>query len=547
MRTRVLRRASVAALTFVVLLPTGAFADNLVADGDGVTPVANQNLPLGTVCAGSTTTKSVLIGVSRNGAAGSPNVFANSSTVTVSVSTVTGSGLSASMTTTSISIPANWSTQPNTTITSSTVLAAVTLVAGGPGAFAGSVTFQGTGLNASSNSIDRSDVVAVTATVVGCDTTPPVLVLPSPITAEATGPAGAAVTFTATATDADPAYPAVTCLPPSGSTFALGSTTVTCSATDAAGNTATGSFTVTVVDTTPPTVSPPADVTAEATGPSGAIVSYGAATATDLVDGSVPATCLPASGMTFALGSTTVTCSATDAAGNTGTATFQIIVQDTTDPVLVLPADLTAEATDPAGAAMSFSATASDLVDGSVPVTCVPPSGSTFALDATTTVDCSATDAAGNTATGSFSVSVVDTTPPAITLPAPMTAEATGPAGAAVSFSATASDLVDGAVPVTCVPPSGSTFALGSTTVTCSATDAHGNGASATVQRDRRRYDAPALTLPADQFLEATGRGGAVASFTATATDIVDGDLTPSCDANWATCSPSGRRPCTAR
>ena len=199
------------------------------------------------------------------------------------------------------------------------------------------------------------------------------------------------------------------------------------------------------------------------------------------------------------LGSTTVTCSATDAAGNTGTATFQIIVQDTTEPVLVLPADLAAEATGPAGAAVSFSATASDLVDGAVPVTCVPPSGSTFALDTTTTVDCSATDAAGNTATGSFGVSVVDTTPPAITVPAPITAEATGPAGAAVTYSATASDLVDGSVPVTCVPPSGSTFALGTTTVTCGATDAHGNGASATFTVTVVDTTPPDLIMPADQ------------------------------------------------
>ncbi|MCL4859476.1 MAG: HYR domain-containing protein, partial [Caldilineaceae bacterium] len=63
------------------------------------------------------------------------------------------------------------------------------------------------------------------------------------------------------------------------------------------------------------------------------------------------------------------------------------------------------------GAVASFSATASDLVDGSVPVLCAPASGSTFALGATT-VNCSASDAAGNTANGSFTVTVVDTTAP---------------------------------------------------------------------------------------------------------------------------------------
>jgi HYR domain-containing protein len=77
-------------------------------------------------------------------------------------------------------------------------------------------------------------------------------------------------------------------------------------------------------------------------------------------------------------------------------------------------------------------------------------------------------------------VNVVDTTPPALTLPANISANATGNSQAAVSYSATANDLVDGSVPVTCVPPSGSSFPVGTTTVNCSATDAHGNIAKGT-------------------------------------------------------------------
>jgi len=78
---------------------------------------------------------------------------------------------------------------------------------------------------------------------------------------------------------------------------------------------------------------------------------------------------------------------------------------DTTAPVLTLPSNMTVKATSFAGAAVTFAPTATDDVDGSVAVTCVPASGSTFALG-TTTVNCSATDAAGNTATGSFTVTV---------------------------------------------------------------------------------------------------------------------------------------------
>jgi hypothetical protein len=78
------------------------------------------------------------------------------------------------------------------------------------------------------------------------DTAPPVLSLPADITEEATGPDGAEVTYNATATDVVDGSANVTCTPPSGSTFSLGETTVNCSARDAAGNEAAGSFKVSV-------------------------------------------------------------------------------------------------------------------------------------------------------------------------------------------------------------------------------------------------------------------------------------------------------------
>ena len=71
-----------------------------------------------------------------------------------------------------------------------------------------------------------------------------------------------------------------------------------------------------------------------------------------------------------------------------------------------------------------------------------------------------------------------DTTPPALTLPGTVTATATSAAGAVVSYLATATDAVDGRVAPVCTPPSGTTFPIGRTTVTCVATDAHGNGST---------------------------------------------------------------------
>jgi hypothetical protein len=86
------------------------------------------------------------------------------------------------------------------------------------------------------------------------DITPPLLALPQTVTAEATSAAGAVVEYAATVTDnVDPA-PVVTCDRASGQTFAIGQTIVTCTATDAAKNAATASFTVTVADVTTPGV-----------------------------------------------------------------------------------------------------------------------------------------------------------------------------------------------------------------------------------------------------------------------------------------------------
>ncbi|GEM_PF-1838679 len=100
----------------------------------------------------------------------------------------------------------------------------------------------------------RIGAMAAIVTYTVPDTTPPTLHLPSDITIEATGPSGAVTTFVATADDTNPAHPVVICLPVSGSTFSLGQNTISCSTTDTALNTATGTFKITVQDTTPPVI-----------------------------------------------------------------------------------------------------------------------------------------------------------------------------------------------------------------------------------------------------------------------------------------------------
>ena len=375
----------------------------------------------------------------------------------------------------------------------------------------GTTVVECTALDAAGNTAQDSFSVTVS------DTTPPVVTAPATLTVEATGPAGAAVSIVATATDLVSGSLPVTCTPASGSTFSLGVTAVSCSATDAAGNSATAPVSVTVRDTTAPSLVVPADFTSASP-----TVTY-AATATDLVDANVEVTCTPASGTVFAVGPTTVICTATDDSNNTTTKSFVVTVPDTTFPTLTLPDPITAPATGATGATVTYSVTATDNVPTGLVVSCSPASGSVFPLGPTT-VNCTATDAAGNSTPGSFIVTVVDTGAPIVTVPAPIVAEATGPLGAVVSFSATATDLVEGTLPVSCTVASGSTFAVTTTTVSCTATDTAGNTDTESFTVTVRDTTPPVLVVPAD-FTSPT----ALVTYTVTATDIVDTSVEVTC------------------
>ncbi len=268
------------------------------------------------------------------------------------------------------------------------------------------------------------------------------------VTAECAGPGGTPVSFSPTVTDDDDPNPSVVCVPASGSLFALGTTTVTCTATDAGGDSSQCTFDVLVEDTTPPDINCPADIDADCVGGS-AVVNF-SVTATDICDGTVSVTCTPVSGSTFSLGTTTVVCTATDAAGNTAQCTFDVNVVDVTPPVLsACPADITVECEFGGNTVTFTEPTAVDDCDGAVAVVCTPPSGSVFTLG-TTTVTCTATDAAGNQSSCSFDVIVVDTTPPEITCSLARTLLWPARRGMIpVGFNATAFDECDGPIGVT--------------------------------------------------------------------------------------------------
>ena len=111
-------------------------------------------------------------------------------------------------------------------------------------------------------------------------------------------------------------------------------------------------------------------------------MSYPAASATDAV-GPVTITYSEASGTVFGLGTTHVTVTATDAAGNASIGSFDVVVVDTTAPLLTVPGTQTAEATSAAGATVSYPAASATDAVGPVTITYSQASGSVFALGTT--------------------------------------------------------------------------------------------------------------------------------------------------------------------
>jgi ELWxxDGT repeat protein len=241
--------------------------------------------------------------------------------------------------------------------------------------------------------------------------------------------------------------------------------------------------------TCPMSLTCPAPVSADATSESGATVSLPPV----LIGGEVftprpQVVYSPPSGP-FPIGTTPVTATATWPSGEVRSCTFDVTVRDATPPELRCPPDQMAEATGPSGAPVDYPpATATD--GNSLPVvTYSRPSGSTFPLGQTP-ITVTAEDAAGNTSTCTFRISVRDTTPPDFRCPRDMTVPATSRSGAEVYLPAP--EMSDAVSTPTAVydPPSGSVFRVGTTDVLLRVVDAAGNEDrctfSVTVEEPRR-------------------------------------------------------------
>ena len=380
----------------------------------------------------------------------------------------------------------------------------------------GTTTVNATATDAAGNVSNCS----FTVTVNDCEN--PTVQCPADITqCSDQGQCGAVVTFSVPGAD-NCAGATVVATPASGSLFPVGTTVVTATATDAAGNTSNCSFNVTVNDCEAPTTSVPSPITVcNDAGACGAIVSF-TATGSDNCPG-VSVSSVPTSGSSFPIGTTTVTTTATDAAGNTSSGTFTVTVNDCEDPVVTCPTSITqCNDTGACGAVVTFQTSVTDNCPGST-VVATPASGSTFPVG-TTTVNVVGTDAAGRTANCSFTVTVNDCENPVASCPSDITTcNDTGACGAVVTFNASGSDNCPGSTTVA-TPASGSTFPIGTTVVNVVTTDAAGNTDQCSFNVTVNDCESPTISVPNPiTVCNDAGSCGATVSFSVTGSDNCPG------------------------
>jgi hypothetical protein len=395
------------------------------------------------------------------------------------------------------------------------------------------------------------NIGSASATVTVTDQTAPVITAPADGTIAATDASGTAATDAAvvawieSAVATDNVDSNLTIINDAPETLPLGATVVTFTVTDAAGNTSSAAATATVADTTAPEITAPGTLVVLGTeeGLSAEnpeiVAMIAGVSATDNVDGAITSISNDAPTDLFLFGETTVTFSATDAAGNTGTAqTIVNVSLDVVDPELTVPDSISINVDMPSNVValdddviVDFlaAATATDNKDGDLTANIANDAPDEFEVGETV-VTFSVSDAAGNTTTGTASVTVIvldtdndglpdfyeeqngldpndasdaegdldgdgisnldeyldgtdptkDELPPVLTIPADISMTATGRMTDVTLGEATATDQKDGAL----TPTASQTgpFESGSYQITWTVSDAAGNVSTAVQQ-----------------------------------------------------------------
>lgn len=279
---------------------------------------------------------------------------------------------------------------------------------------------------------------------------PVILTAPSSVTISASSDCNqtfcATLDYSSVLSVSDPDYPSdqvsIICNNPQGNTYVWGQTMTTCYAQDPAGTRSTSQMFTVYVTVPPPTFQNVPAPTFPATGPAGGPATFATPTASDVGGQPVAVQCDHQSGIVYAIGTTTVTCTAQiqrqDSLGNpigglpSASVQFTVTITpqssgtsggggssgggssnptspgstDTTAPTIAAHGAVVVDATSAAGATVKYTVLAADPDNpsGQITLSCSPSSGQTFHLAAggatkTTTVTCKAHDAAGNAAT----------------------------------------------------------------------------------------------------------------------------------------------------
>ena len=471
--------------------PLTTLDDGLVTDNANAMLTSIQ---FGNVCKDSAAIRSVrLYGLTSNRPNGKTppfsgnNIWKNNATLSAAANV---SNAAFSTTLGNLALDSTWQNHSNGVRSMNRVEPVITFNAGSStGAVSGTITYTLSGSDSLSPSgtLSKSVPITVSANVISCNEAP-VINIQQPLSFEGDSLGGwtfSSFSLIGTASDAEDGAPDVACTPAVGKVLDVGSNNISCTATDRGGLTATASGTITVTDATAPVISGmPGNITEEATGPNGATASWTAPTAVDVVAGPSTVTCNPASGSTFALGTTSVTCSASDGNGNTARQSFTVIVQDATAPTL---ADL-GPTTSPNAAGWYNSAVtntfkAEDLVGFAAPLTnphTFTKSSGTAEGSAATLSSGPVSDAAGNANPGINSAAFqIDLTRPAVSVTG-VGSGATYTLGSVPAAACNTQDALSGVATHASLSSSGGP--VGSVTVTCSgAVDVAGNPQAAPV------------------------------------------------------------------
>ena len=367
--------------------------------------------------------------------------------------------------------------------------------------------------NVTVTATDSAGLAATANTIVDVrDTTAPTIVAPISIVKEATDTKTAIALGTATTNDIFPTV-LINNAPP---LFPVGSTIVKWTSTDDNGNVSSANQDVTVIDTTPPSLTIPPDLTVEANGIK-SIVNIGSATANDIfqvtISNNAP--------LEFNLGNTSITWEAVDENGNKTIKNQLVTVIDTTAPKLIVPGAIIKESTGSLTSVMIGTATASDIFEYSI------SNNAPLAFPlGTTVVNWKVVDANGIYTTATQEITIVDTTAPSVNAGDDITIEAVSVDGAPFNVNYNVSDICACGELNTVVTPLLTNYKLGTTKITVSSTDISGNTGSDSLYLTVVDTSKPQLTIPADMLVEATGTLTHVHIAQATANDIFPVSIT---------------------